>query len=68
MKLRFRVDLSKKDRMAIAHSQGLTVASTEEDCHAAITKAIDDYLDSVRERYTEHLFNKQHNLGKSDGN
>lgn len=67
MRLRLRVDLTKKDRMAIAHSQGLSVASTEEDCFDAITTEINQYLESVHERYTEHLHNKKPNQGKSNG-
>lgn len=67
MRIRLRVDLTKRDRIAIAHSQGLSVASTEEDCHVAITKAIDDYLESISERYMTNFHNKKPNQGKSNG-
>lgn len=67
MKLRLRVDLAKRDRMAIAHSQGLSVASTEEDCLVAIETEINQYLESVRNAYTLHLNKKKPNQGKSNG-
>lgn len=69
MKLRFRVDLTKGDRMAIAHSQGLSVASTEEDCRVVLQEQIDEYLRIIGDAYGEHLALKNHksNQGKSNG-
>jgi len=69
MKIRIKVELSKGDRMAIAHSQGLSVAATEEDCHVVLKEQIDEYLRVVGDAYGEHFaLKKYRNQGKSNGN
>lgn len=68
MKIHIKVDLEKRDRLAIAHSQGLSIASTKEDCQAAISFAIVQYLQFVGTAYTKSIGkNEDPDQEKSNG-
>lgn len=68
MKIHIKVDLEKRDRLAIAHSQGLSIASTKEDCQAAIYWAVENYLQIVCTAYSKHLGkNEKSDQEKSNG-
>jgi len=68
MIIHVKVNLEKRDRLAIAHSQGLSIASTKEDCQAAISLAVEQYLRSVGTAYTKHFSkNTKPDQEKSNG-
>lgn len=68
MIIHVKVILEKRDRLAIAHSQGLSIASTKQDCQAAISFAVEQYLQFVGAAYTKHHGkNKKPDQEKSNG-
>lgn len=59
MNIHIKVNLEKRDRLAIAHSQGLSIAASKEDCQTAISFAIEQYLQFVGTAYSKHFDKKR---------